>query len=92
MYKILLIDDDSDFVAATKSVLESRFEYQIIKSGDVDTRKTIRSDNDCKSLISRLELFLKSIKTGIFKPCEPGHWLCDEKWCGYWPICKYGGK
>lgn len=30
MYKILIIDDDTDFVAATKMVLESRSDYQVL--------------------------------------------------------------
>jgi two-component system alkaline phosphatase synthesis response regulator PhoP len=30
MYKILVIDDDADFVAATKMVLESRSDYQVL--------------------------------------------------------------
>jgi two-component system alkaline phosphatase synthesis response regulator PhoP len=30
MYKILIIDDDADFVAATKMVLESRSDYQVL--------------------------------------------------------------
>ena len=34
MHKILLIDDDQDFVAATKMILESRFNYQVITTSD----------------------------------------------------------
>jgi two-component system alkaline phosphatase synthesis response regulator PhoP len=34
MYKILLVDDDPDFVAATKMVLESRPEYQVLTASD----------------------------------------------------------
>ena len=34
MYKILLVDDDTDFVASTKSVLESRPDYQVITASD----------------------------------------------------------
>jgi DNA-binding response OmpR family regulator len=34
MYKILLVDDDQDFVAATKMVLESRPEYKVITASD----------------------------------------------------------
>jgi CheY-like chemotaxis protein len=34
VYKILLIDDDPDFVAATKSVLESRSDYQVMTASD----------------------------------------------------------
>ena len=34
MYKILLVDDDPDFVAATKIVLESRSDYQVFTAND----------------------------------------------------------
>ena len=33
-YRILLVDDDADFVAATKAVLESRHDYQVLTSSD----------------------------------------------------------
>jgi DNA-binding response OmpR family regulator len=33
-YKILLVDDDPDFVAATKMVLESRSDYKIMTGSD----------------------------------------------------------
>jgi DNA-binding response OmpR family regulator len=34
MYKILVIDDDTDFVAATKMVLESRSDYQVLTANN----------------------------------------------------------
>ncbi len=34
IYKILLVDDDPDFVAATKSVLESRHDYKVLTASD----------------------------------------------------------
>ena len=33
-YKILLVDDDPDFVAATKIVLESRSDYKVLTASD----------------------------------------------------------
>jgi two-component system alkaline phosphatase synthesis response regulator PhoP len=34
VYKILLVDDDPDFVAATKSVLESRQDFKVLTASD----------------------------------------------------------
>ncbi len=34
VYKILLVDDDPDFVAATKMVLESRSDYKLFTASD----------------------------------------------------------
>ena len=34
VYKILLVDDDPDFVAATKTVLESQSNYRVHTASD----------------------------------------------------------
>jgi len=34
VHKILLVDDDKDFVAATKMVLESRSDYKVLTASD----------------------------------------------------------
>jgi len=34
VHKILLVDDDQDFVAATKMVLESRADYKVLTASD----------------------------------------------------------
>ena len=34
VYKILLVDDDPDFVASTKAVLESRHDYEVLTASD----------------------------------------------------------
>ena len=34
VYKILLVDDDPDFVAATKMVLESQHDYRVLTASD----------------------------------------------------------
>lgn len=71
--------------------IKPAFKFHIIKDDD-DERDSTRTNEDCNFLLERVKLFIASIKTGIFKPAEPGHWLCSEKWCGYWPICRYAQK
>ena len=48
MYKILLVDDDPDFVAVTKTVLESRSDYKVLTANDgvfgLSTAKTEKPD------------------------------------------------
>ena len=34
MYKILLVDDDPDFIAATRTVLKSRPDYEVLAASD----------------------------------------------------------
>ena len=31
-------------------------------------------------------------EAGMFPPADPGSWVCDEKWCGYWHTCPYVGN
>lgn len=43
---------------------------------------------------SHLELIIeraaRTISAGLFMPCEPTSWCCNEKWCEYWSICRGG--
>lgn len=64
------------------------FRYHIIKDNN-DERSVIKTESDHKRLLSIIKVFIASIKTGIYKPAMPGSWWCNEKWCGYWPICEY---
>lgn len=32
----------------------------------------------------------KAITAGIFVPCDPAAWNCNEKWCEYWRLCRGG--
>lgn len=50
---------------------------------------SIRGPRDFEIMVSRIDLMLKQIKTGLFPPCDPGSWACSPKWCGYYPTCKY---
>lgn len=72
--------------------IDANFKYYYLKNGEVDERESSRNKADCDQLLLRLEVFINSVKTGIYKPAEPGHWQCTEKWCGYWPICKFAQK
>jgi hypothetical protein len=53
------------------------------------TFETRRDEKDFKALIIRIEFMLAQIKTGLFPPCEPTSWACNEKWCGFALTCKY---
>lgn len=28
------------------------------------------------------------ITAGLFMPCDPETWCCNENWCGYWNLCR----
>lgn len=51
----------------------------------------VRSRRDLKSHMWAQEIFeevAKAISAGIFPPCDPGHWMCTENWCGFWKKCR----
>jgi DNA-binding response OmpR family regulator len=50
VYKVLLIDDDPDFVTSTKTVLESRHNYKVLTASDGVFGLAI-ARNECPNLI-----------------------------------------
>jgi len=69
--------------------IASKFKYHIITPQKVQELETQRTATDINHLIKYIKVFMRDLKVGIFKPAELGHWFCSEKWCGYYPICKY---
>lgn len=49
-------------------------------------------ESDHNIFIRRMELAVKSIKAGVFKPTSPGGWECTERFCGYWERCEFGSR
>jgi len=69
------------------------FEYNVIPpSGDVQVLPTARTFEDFKILIQHIKLFIKDISAGVFRPAQPGSWICTEKYCQYFSTCKYVGN
>lgn len=62
------------------------------KEPKLQSLETTRTANDFAQLMDRIQLMLAQIETGLFPPCDPSSWICSSKWCGYWRMCKYGGK
>lgn len=50
-----------------------------------------RGPEDLKVLVRRFQRALEVIERGVFMPRTPDFW-CSERWCGYWGICKFGGR
>jgi hypothetical protein len=59
------------------------------KTPKVVTLDTTRSDKDFEPLLARIAVVSKSIETGMFPPCDSGHYLCSQKWCGFFTLCPY---
>jgi len=62
------------------------------KSGTrTKTFETERTEAQLNQQIARFARGLEAIKTGVFLPCDPGHWKCSEQYCGFWRQCEFGG-
>jgi len=48
-----------------------------------------RDEEDFGVLVRRIENAIKVIEAGAFTPADPGHYLCDPKWCGFYDTCPY---
>lgn len=48
------------------------------------------TEKDYRHLEVMIHRVATAIKAGIFVPCDPAAWCCNEKWCEYWAICRGG--
>jgi hypothetical protein len=39
-----------------------------------------------------VEAFLRDLNVGIFRPADPGHFLCTPTWCGFYQTCPYKSR
>jgi hypothetical protein len=61
-----------------------------LKGGTVRHQvSTIRGRADYGRLLARIAAFVKSVRSGVFVPCDPGEWICSRRWCGYADSCDY---
>ena len=57
------------------------------------TQTTTRGNVAYTALLMRIEAICRAIENGAFTPCSADHWLCCERWCGYYSdLCPYGAR
>jgi hypothetical protein len=61
-------------------------------SADYQEQHMTFDDIAFSGLFHKVNMFQRGVKAGIFLSAESGSWLCNEKFCGYWPTCKYVGN
>lgn len=60
-----------------------------LKGGPAYHRLTSTRDKHAKQVyIEDLEETADLTKRGIFPKTSIDHWMCSEKWCGYWSLCR----
>jgi hypothetical protein len=73
----------------------TKLSYEVLVNNvtaKLQSLETIRGASDFADLLPRLDVVCQQIFSGIFPPCEPGHWLCNPRWCGFYDSCRYSIK
>lgn len=60
------------------------------KEGKVVTYSVKPTRDALVKRIDRAEMVTRAIDQGVFLPADPDHWICSEKFCGYWDRCPFG--
>lgn len=62
------------------------------KEPKLQSLPTSRDPGHWENLLLRVKMMLAQIQTGLFPPCDPGAWICSQRWCGYFWTCRYSIK
>ncbi len=74
-----------------RALMPGRFE-QLVDTKAGTKRHTVLAvpgRADYQRLLSRVAVFVKSVRAGMFVPCDPVNWWCSARWCGYADTCRY---
>ena len=90
-------DADNDMQLTIYSYVKSlpKVAFDCFIKGDkprVATIPSVRGTRQWNWLERAVPKYIKAIESGVFMPCDPAHWRCSERFCGYWFICPHGGK
>jgi len=50
--------------------------------------RALRTPQDYLWLEEIVRGVAEAISAGVFPPCDPSAWVCSEKWCGFWHLCR----
>lgn len=62
-----------------------------LKKPKVNTLETTRNLDDFKNMINRINRITEAINKGVFVPASSDSFICTEKFCGYFNVCKVRG-
>lgn len=64
------------------------FDFHVMSyDGNVQHIK-IRDNQPIRYVVNIAKALFNSCSSGVFMPAVPGHWLCSNKWCGYYETCR----
>ena len=78
------------FYAVAEDTDRIRIDFLIdLKSGCKYTpKRAFRDANSKRLLVEDVEEAAYLMKKGYFPRCDPTHWACTPKFCGYYARCK----
>lgn len=78
------------FYAIVENTDRVRVDFLLdLKSGcKYKYRRALRDVNSKRLLVEDAEEVAHLIKKGYFPRCDPTHWVCTEKFCGYYADCR----
>lgn len=73
-----------------RDISSPTFSFEVISHKGEHQHIPVRTQpEDMAAIITRAQILLCTVQTGLFLPAEPGHWMCSPKWCGYWWSCRH---
>jgi hypothetical protein len=71
------------------SLPKARFDMFIkTKTPRIDSLRTVRTSNDIRWVEKVFNEVALGINKGVFPPCSPTNWMCNEQQCGYYSRCR----
>jgi len=64
----------------------------ITKEPQVNILPVIINDDQRERSLMYVSSVINAIQKQVFLPAPPNSWICSEKWCGYWNLCRGGKK
>lgn len=72
---------------------KARFDMFVkTKTPKIVSLKTLRRSKDVHWVETIFAEVAKGISLGVFPPCSPADWMCNEKNCGYYSACRGSHK
>jgi len=86
-------DADNSLQLATYGVATGAKEAEFIclvksKNPKINRVKTSLTESKTQWAAEVIGSVARAISKGVFPVCDPTHWCCSERFCGYWRLCR----
>lgn len=53
---------------------------------------TSRNGDNVRAAVARIGAAEQAIRAGVYVPANTDQWTCSEKFCEFWPVCKFAHR